>query len=514
MFKFNSLQSLKYTIAFSLLLTTTFTACDKNDDVIITPPPTPTVKPNVFFYGVSATNQLIKYNANSSETAQTVLNITGLQAMENILSIDFRPATGELYGLGSTSRLYVINTVTGTARAIGAAPFTPAISGTAVGFDFNPTVDRIRLVTNTGQNLRLNPETGTVAATDGVINGVAATVNAVAYSGNVAGSAATVLYDIDIATSKLYKQNPPNNGTLVEVGALGVTATAEGGFDISADGKIALAALTVNAKATLFQVDTATGKATQLGFFGNNDNIVGLAIPTSPVAYAVDDMNNLLIFNHTIAIAPISKAITGLQVGEDILGLDFRPVNGQLYAIGSTSRMYTINTSSGVATMVGTGAFTPALSGTSYGFDFNPTVDRIRVIGNNGQNLRMDPNTGLVAATDGMLNPGTPAVSAAAYTSNFAGATQTALYVIDVTTDKLYLQNPPNAGTLTEVGALGINVETANGFDIGSTTGMAYGVFTVGASNGLYGINISTGAATKLFDFPKNTRGFTLGLGF
>ena len=475
----------------------------------------PVIKPDIVFFGVTASNQLIKYNAKASATAIANTTITGLQTGENILAIDFRPATGELYGLGSTSRLYVINVTSGAARPIGAAPFIPAISGTTVGFDFNPTVDRIRLVTNTGQNLRLNPETGTVAATDGNINGtVTAAVSAVAYSGNFSGSSNTVLYDIDVATNKLFKQNPPNNGTLVEVGSLGITASGESGFDISPDGKIALAALTVSGKQTLFQIDTASGKATSLGVFGTGDNITGIAIPTNPVSYAVDDANNLLIFNHTIADAPVSKTITGLQTGENILGLDFRPVNGQLYALGSTSRLYTINTSSGLASMVGAGAFTPTLSGTNYGFDFNPTVDRIRVIGNNGQNVRLDPNTGLVAATDGNLNPGTPAVSAAAYTNNFAGATTTALHVIDVTTDKLYLQNPPNNGTLTEIGALGINIENSNGFDIGSTSGIGYGIFTVGVVNSLYSINITNGAATKLFDFPKTARGFTVGLGF
>ena len=510
----NSLQSILKPAAFALLFSIAFSSCTKDDNPPIDNTPV-VIKPDVVFFGISATNQLIKYNAKTSTTAQAIITVTGLQAGENILAIDFRPATGELYALGNTSRLYVVNITTGVARAVSATPFTPAISGTAAGFDFNPTVDRIRLVTNTGQNLRLNPETGTVAATDGSINGgTAPTVSSVAYSGNVSGSAATVLYDIDVTSNKLFKQSPPNNGTLVEVGSLGITATGESGFDISPDGKTALAALTVGGKQTLFQIDTASGTATALGIFGAGDNITGIAIPTNPVAYAVDDMNNLLIFNHTKADAPISKAITGLQAGENILGLDFRPVNGQLFALGSTSRLYALNTSSGVATMIGAGAFTPLLTGTSYGFDFNPTVDRIRVIGNNGQNLRMDPNTGLVAATDLVLNPGTPNVSAAAYTTNYAGATQTALYVIDVTTDKLYLQNPPNNGVLAEVGALGINVETANGFDIGSTTGIAYGIFTVGATNGLYSINIGTGAATKLFDFPKNTRGFTVGLGF
>jgi hypothetical protein len=72
-----------------------------------------------------------------------------------------------------------------------------------------------------------------------------------------------------------------------------------------------------------------------------------LAIPTNPVAYAVDESNNLVIFNPSNIGTPVSKAITGLQTGESILGIDFRPVNGQLYALGSTSRLYVLNTSSG-----------------------------------------------------------------------------------------------------------------------------------------------------------------------
>jgi len=76
------------------------------------------------------------------------------------------------------------------------------------------------------------------------------------------------------------------------------------------------------------------------------------------------------------------------------------------------------------------------------------------------------------------------------------------------------IQTPPNDGTLVEVGNLGVNVESANGFDIGSTSGIAYGIFTVGAENGLYTINLTTGAATKVMGFPYNVTGFTIGLGF
>ena len=475
-------------------------------------PDTPVVKPDIVFYGLSSSGQLAKYNAKAAETAISTASITGLQSGEIIISIDFRPATGELYGLGSSSRIYIINTTTGAARMVGTDPFTPALSGTIVGFDFNPTVDRIRVVTSTGQNLRLNPETGAVAATDGNINGVSgAAVNAVAYTNSKAGAAATSLFDIDVTTQKLYKQSPPNMGTLVEVGSLGVMATGEGGFDISPDNEVALASLMVGGKSSLFRIDTATGMATKLGDFAGS--VTGIAIPTNPVAYAVDEMNNLLIFNHTSTDAPVSKAITGLVAGDEIHGIDFRPLNGQIYALGIMGNLYTLNAASGAAAMVGAGPF-GVLTGNRFGFDFNPTVDRIRIVTGTGQNLRLNPITGVIAATDMNLNPGTPNISGAAYTNNFAGATTTVLFDIDCVVNKLYRQMPPNDGTLVEVGPLGINIATANGFDIGSISSTAYGLFTAGGSNGIYSIDLTTGAATKLIDFPTKARGFTVGLGF
>ena len=225
---------------FFLLLSILFFGSCKKDDTMTTPVTPPVVvKPNLVFYAINTANQLIKYNANAVETAQSTVAVTGLPAGESILSADFRPATGDLYAVTSASRIYIINITTGAVRAVGTAAFTPAISGTSVSIDFNPTVDRIRLVTSSGQNLRLNPETGAAVSTDGNINGVTnGAITGVAYSGNTAGSTSTVLYDIDITTQKLYRQIPPNNGTLVEVGSLGVTVTGESGFDISPDGSV------------------------------------------------------------------------------------------------------------------------------------------------------------------------------------------------------------------------------------------------------------------------------------
>ncbi len=467
-------------------------------------------KKDLDFYVLMKGKQLVKYNLQNLVKPGAAVDLAGMMTGEMILSIDFRPATGELYGLGSSSRLYVINPETGMLRAIGTAPFSPALSGTMVGFDFNPTVDRIRVVTSTGQNLRLNPETGTVAAVDGVINGApGASVNAVAYTNNRAGAASTVLYDIDVVNKKLFKQDPPNNGTLVEVGSLGANIMGEGGFDISPDNSVALAAFGDK----IYHINLENGKATRIGHPGNYANITGLAIRTEPVAYAVDEMNNLSVFN-PMKPEPVTKPITGIPAGETIEGIDFRPVNGQLYALSSASKLYTLNTSNGAAAMVGTMPFATMLSGTSFGFDFNPTVDRIRVVSNTGQNLRLHPETGAVAAVDGNITPAGSAVTAVAYTNNFAGATSTVLFDIDAASDKLFRQDPPNNGVLVEVGRLGVDVAQTAGFDIGGASGKAYAILTVAGTAKIYSIDLTNGMANAMAAYPKPAKGFAVGLGF
>jgi len=498
-------------VLLALALTFSITSCKK--DKVTETPEVLTPGPDINFYALTNDNKLLLVNAKAPNTVTSQVNITGLQTAETILGIDFRPATGELYAVGSTSRIYVINPRTGASRAISTAAFTPAISGTSVAFDFNPTVDRIRLVTSNGQNLRINPETGAVQIVDGVINGATgAKVSSVAYTMNRAGAASTTLFDIDATNNKLYRQDPPNNGTLVEIGALGYDVEEAGGFDINPDGTVAIAAMSVAGKSGLFTINTTTGKAAKIGDF--TQTITGLAIPTEPVAYAVSSNNELLIFNPLATTpTPVVKLIEGIAAGETILGIDMRPFNGQIYALGSTSRIYTINASSGLATAVGAAGFSPILEGASFGFDFNPVVDRIRIVSNTGQNLRFNPADATVIA-DLPVVSATAQISGAAYTNNFAGTTATVLYDIDAAGDRLVKQDPPNNGVLVDVGALGVNVEAANGFDIGSTSGLAYGIFTVGGVQRLYLVNLTTGAATAGATFTTAARGFTLGLGF
>jgi hypothetical protein len=245
--------------------------------------------------GVTSTNVLETFNSNAPGTILTSVGITGLQSGESLLGIDFRPANGALYGLGSTSRLYTINTTTGAASQVGSAgAFT--LSGTAFGFDFNPMVDRIRVVSNTGQDLRLNPNDGTLAGTDTPLTyaagdphaGATPGVVGSAYTNNFAGAATTTLYGIDSNLDILVTQGSPggspispNSGQLFTVGPLGFDTSDLVGFDISGPTGIAYAALTspTGGASQLFTINLTTGAASLVGTIGTGQTLTGLAVP-------------------------------------------------------------------------------------------------------------------------------------------------------------------------------------------------------------------------------------------
>ncbi len=456
--------------------------------------------------GLTRTNALVRFTVADPGTILSTTPVTGLQAGENLLGIDFRPATGQLVALGSTSRLYSVSTVNGAATAIGTAPFVPALSGTAFGFDVNPTVDRVRVTSNTGQNLRLNPNTGTVAFTDTALNPGTPNVNAAAYTNNVSGATTTALFVIDSTTDKLQVQNPPNAGTLTDVGSLGVDTGDEVSFDISAKDGAAYAAITPTSGAsTQFRtVNLTTGATTNVGAVGGGQALKGLAVFTGAVRLltAVDATNNLLLFSaDTPQDIMRSTAITGLQPAETIFGIDYRPVNGVLYALGSTGRIYTVNTTTGATTALGAPL---TLSGTSFGFDFNPVVDRIRIVSDTEQSLRVNPNDGTLAATDTNLTPAGNVVAAAYDRSTPATPAASTLFGIDSASASLVRiggvdgSPSPNAGAVTTVGALGVSpiVADAN-FDI-TATGVAYASLNAAAATKLYTVNLGTGAATAV----------------
>jgi hypothetical protein len=234
---------------------------------------------------------------------------------------------------------------------------------------------------------------------------------------------------------------------------------------------------------------------------------------------------NLVMFDSAAPATVVSSvAITGLQAGENLLGIDRRPANGLLYGLGSTSRLYTINTTTGAATQVGSaGAF--ILTGTAFGFDFNPVPDRVRVVSTDTTNFRLNPNNGTLAGTDtplayaaGDSGAGvTPRVVGSAYTNNFNGATVTTLFGIDTNRDVLVMQGgpngtpSPNGGVLTTIGkGLGFDTSDLVGFDVSGISGVAYASLTpsTGGASELFTIDLDSGAASLVGSI--GTSGLTL----
>jgi hypothetical protein len=500
-------------------------ACGGSDDDIGTVTPTPTPPPVAVagdVYVLTASNKLLSFDRATPGTIRTTATVTGLQAGESLVGIDHRPADGLLYGVGSSGRIYTLNGTTGAATVKSTlapdatdttAPFT-ALAGTEFGVDFNPVADRLRIVSNTGQSLRINVDTG-ATTTDGSINGGAANtaITAAAYTNSFAGTSTTTLFVIDAANGTLYTQNPPNNGTLASPVALGLAATNVAGFDIDARNNTGYAVMTVAGVRSLYSVNLApaagTAAVTVVAAVGVSEELRGIAVatPAAPLAYGLTDDSRLVTFKvATPNTLDANVAISGLASGERLLGIDIRPKDGLLYGISSTARLVTIDPATGVATVKATlaadaaDATAPytAIAGTAFAVDFNPVADRLRVIGNTGQSLRINVDTG-ATTTDGAINGiGAPVVTAAAYTNSFAGTTATQLFDIDTASASLALQNPPNDGTLVNVGLLNVAVTGDVAFDIaGGANGLALAALRTTATgpSALYKIDLATGAA-------------------
>ncbi len=239
-------------------------------------------------YGVDIANNLVRFGSQSPGTITNTFAISGLYDGETILGIDFRATDRRLYGLGSSNRIYVIDTLSGGTISLGTTSFFPAIAGTSFGFDFNPVPDRIRLHSNAKQDLRLDPDTGVVAAQDSILTYAAGDINVsftayvvgTAYTNSVVAASSTALYAIDSNLGVLTMLPSPNNGQLYTVGALGVVISDFVGFDIAGKDGAAYAALKAagNQGSGLYTIDLLSGAATSIGDIGAGVILRGLAI--------------------------------------------------------------------------------------------------------------------------------------------------------------------------------------------------------------------------------------------
>jgi hypothetical protein len=495
---------------------------------------------SVYVLGADSTLALVLENTSNQPTSAVA--ITGLNAGDEIVAIDVRPQTGRLYGLGQnpktgTVQLYLIDyrRTTAVASAVGTAGSFVEANGNPIlllanGFDmdFNPTVDRLRVVTTAGLNFRMNPNdgvlidgnfggaAGSIAGLnpDARLNGAATAGMGTAYTNNEFNAALTTQYTLDHVTNALLIQQPPNAGTLISsqvisVGGTPLDFSADGGMDIQPGINTAtagaaamgegLAVLTSGGIARLYRVNLTTGAATLRGDLGGINAIDLAVVNTRAAAFALTQNGSQLIrFGVATPMMSATATISGVTAGETLVGIDLRPANGVLYALGidganDRGTLYRLEPQSmgttAVATAIGTPgqiAFVDAsgaavdLSNISHGLDFNPTVDRLRIVDSSGLNFRINPDTGapvdgdtVAAGTnpDAMIQaPLGTQLAGVAYTNSFAGASATTQYTIDQAAGTLNIQNPPNSGIQTMVRQilLGTNpiALTGVGFDI------------------------------------------------
>lgn len=227
--------------------------------------------------GLTSTgNALTSFDSATPGAAATPIAITGL-GNETLVDIDIRPATLQLYGVGTLGNVYTIDPVTGAATlrsslaadpADATAPFAGLDPGaTRFGIDFNPVPDRLRVVSDSGQNLRINVGTGLVT-TDGLLNGATSSAVSVAYTNSdVDPATSTQLFYIDDGLpGTLFNTTDPNAGVTASVGSLGVGTSPLVGFDIAGSG-LAFASLSnvASGASSLYLVNLATGAATLVG---------------------------------------------------------------------------------------------------------------------------------------------------------------------------------------------------------------------------------------------------------
>ena len=226
------------------------------------------------------------------------------------------------------------------------------------------------------------------------------------------------------------------------------------------------------------------------------------AFAAHELLYAVTADNDLISFYSDApgSILTNTHAIIGLRPAEEIRGIDYWPADQKIYALGSSSQLYTINPTTGAATQVGAGSFGLVLNGQSFGVDNGPAG--FYVVSDQHQSLVISRTTGMAtlqpslsyAAGDAFAGQ-SPFITALAYDS--AAGTW---YAGDSLKNTLATLNPAT-GVLSTIKSSGVGIDfsRANGADISPDTRNMYlaspAASSAPAAN-LYTVNKVTGVVT------------------
>ena len=246
-------------------------------------------------FGLTRDGSLVAFRATDPDDARRIGMVKGLVGDTSLVGIDFRVQDGNLYGVGDQGGVYTLRT--SNARATKVSQLTVALSGQLFGVDFNPAANRLRVVSDTGQNLRHNiddpagaPLAG-MTATDTALTmppaiGTTQGVTAAAYTNNdLDSTTATTLFDTNVMTDQLAVQSPANQGELAPTGGLQVDATGDAGMDILSEtrdgrtvGNTGYAVLSINGRAGFYRVNLLTGKASLVDWFSSKAAVTDIAV--------------------------------------------------------------------------------------------------------------------------------------------------------------------------------------------------------------------------------------------
>ncbi len=231
--------------------------------------------------GLTDDGRLVRFNSRNPAGAREIGPVSGLMGLDTALvGIDYRVQDGLLYGVGNAGGVYTLDTNTAVATLV--SQVTVPLDGVQFGVDFNPAADRLRITSDTGQNLRHNVNAGGTTTVDLSLNytaGVTAPgLSGSAYTNNDLNTGTgTTLFGVDpsVGMDQVVVQSPPNNGSLVSTGKLTVDPTAGIGFDIyttlgksgEADINDGFAVLTVNGFPGFYFVSLLTGEANLIDLF-------------------------------------------------------------------------------------------------------------------------------------------------------------------------------------------------------------------------------------------------------
>ena len=381
--------------------------------------------------GLTTTDALVSFDSSRPDVLSVPLPISGLQAGETVLAIDSRPTTGQLFGLGSTGRIYNIDPLTGATAQVGPGPIATTLTGTDFDIDFRSSSSVMRIVSDSGMDLRFDVDTATLTV-DGTLAyatgdpgaGTTPSIVAAAYNNNGNGGGDASLYEIDAKRDMLVFQGNPfgtdhtgeNQGQLFSYRPLGVNVVGPVGLEITPGGQPLLSMAAPDGSGSALYSLASGGQftpATLIGLFPTSVTVRDITtLPQSPLVYAVTEANALISFR---AGSPgdiqSMRAITGLQPGESIGSIAFQPGGGSLYGFGSTGRLYTINPATSAASAVSATPIAPTYDGSKPSIAFLADTGRVRLVTKLGQDLQIDPSNGTVVAVDNPLayNPNDPA---------------------------------------------------------------------------------------------------------